>query len=112
MSKFSWLPGCFLALALAAPAMAQPAPAPASGAPQTPPVSPSAAASQKTQPVDINSATATDLRALPGITDSDAAKIIQGRPYADTHQLVTKKVLSESTYDKIKTQVAVKQPKS
>jgi DNA uptake protein ComE-like DNA-binding protein len=53
--------------------------APASAAPQTVPFSRSTAA-PKMELVDINSATAAELKALPGINESDAAKIIQGRP--------------------------------
>ena len=49
---------------------------------------------------------------LPGVSDSDAAKIIQGRPYSDKSQLVSKKVLSEPTYEKIKDHVVTKQSKS
>ena len=41
--------------------------------------------------VDINTATATQLKALPGVNDSDSAKIIQSRPYSDKSQLVSKK---------------------
>ena len=62
--------------------------------------------------VDINTATAAELQALPGISDGDSAKIIHGRPYADTNQLVSRHVVSEATYDKIKDHVVVKQPKS
>jgi DNA uptake protein ComE-like DNA-binding protein len=62
--------------------------------------------------VDINSATAAELRALPGVTESDATKIIQGRPYQDKGQLVSKKVVSEPTYEKIKDRVVAKQSKS
>jgi DNA uptake protein ComE-like DNA-binding protein len=62
--------------------------------------------------VDINSATAAELKMLPGVSDSDATKIIQGRPYSDKSQLVSKKVVSEPTYEKIKDHVVTKQSKS
>jgi len=110
MSKFSWLPTGLLALTIAAPVLAQPVPAPS--APQQAPLSRSAAAAPKAQLIDINNATPAELKALPGITDNEAVRIIQGRPYTDTHQLVAKKVLSEPVYDKIKDRVAAKQPKS
>jgi DNA uptake protein ComE-like DNA-binding protein len=49
---------------------------------------------------------------LPGVSDSDATKIIQGRPYSDKSQLVSKKVVSEPTYEKIKDHVVARQTKS
>jgi DNA uptake protein ComE-like DNA-binding protein len=84
--------------------------------PATPKASTSDARSTATAPkmdtVDINSATAAELKMLPGVSDSDAAKIIQGRPYGDKSQLVSKKVVSEPTYEKIKDHVVTKQSKS
>ena len=71
----------------------------------------STAAMPNTDLVDINTATATQLKALPGVNESDSAKIIQSRPYSDKSQLVSKKVLSEATYDKIKDHI-VARPKS
>jgi DNA uptake protein ComE-like DNA-binding protein len=62
--------------------------------------------------VDINSATAAELKTLPGVSDSDASKIIQGRPYTDKSQLVSKKVVSEPTYEKIKDHLVARQVKS
>jgi competence protein ComEA len=62
--------------------------------------------------VDINSASTTELKALPGVTDTDATKIVQGRPYADKSQLLSKKVVSEPTYEKIKDHVVARQSKS
>ena len=50
--------------------------------------------------------------AMPGVSDNDAAKIIQGRPYSDKSQLVSKKVVSEPTYEKIKDHVVARQSKS
>ena len=72
----------------------------------------STAAAPKMDTVDINSATAAELKMLPGVSDNDAAKIIQGRPYSDKSQLVSKKVVSEPTYEKIKDHVVAKQSKS
>jgi DNA uptake protein ComE-like DNA-binding protein len=71
----------------------------------------STAAVPKAGLVDINTASAVELQALPGISDSDSAKIIQGRPYADTNQLVSRHVVSVATYEKIKDHVVAK-PKS
>jgi competence protein ComEA len=118
MFKFARLPMGLLALTIAGPVMAQPA---TSGAPNTtaapstmaPTTQKTTIASPKTNLIDINSAAAADLKMLPGVSDTDAAKIVQGRPYSDTSQLVSRKVVSEATYDKIKDRVVARQqPKS
>jgi DNA uptake protein ComE-like DNA-binding protein len=58
--------------------------------------------------VDINSAPAPALQALSGIGADDARKIIQGRPYKRTDELVKKKILPQATYDRIKDQIVAK----
>ena len=68
-----------------------------------------AGAAPKTAPLDINSASENDLKALPGIGDAYAKKIVDGRPYKRKDELVKKKVIPQATYDKIKDQLVAKQ---
>jgi competence protein ComEA len=66
-------------------------------------------ASTKKAPLEINSASEDDLKALPGIGDAYPKKIVDGRPYKRKDELVQKKVIPQGTYDKIKDQVIAKQ---
>jgi len=59
--------------------------------------------------IDLNSATKAELETLPGIGDAYADKIIAGRPYARKDQLVTKKIIPQTTFDKIKDNVIARQ---
>jgi competence protein ComEA len=73
-----------------------------------------AAPAAKTTPapntlIDLNSATKAELETLPGIGEAYADKIIAGRPYARKDQLVTKKVIPQATFDKIKDNVIARQ---
>lgn len=54
------------------------------------------------RPLDLNSATEDDLASLPGITHRDARKIIAARPYHNKHEVVSRGIISESTYQKIR----------
>lgn len=55
--------------------------------------------------IDINSGTLDQLKTLVGVGDTYAKKIVEGRPYKQTDELVTKKVIPQITYDKIKDRI-------
>lgn len=116
MLKLTRLPMSILALTIAAPVLAAEPPAAApTHSPATPtmPAKPAeATVAPKTAAVDINSASAGDLKALPGMTDATAAKIVQGRPYKDPTDLVSKKILPESEFAKIKDRLVAGHTKS
>ena len=58
--------------------------------------------------LNINSASADDLKALKGLGEADAKKIVENRPYRTKDELVQKKVISKATYDKIKDRILAK----
>ena len=57
--------------------------------------------------VDLNKGSKDDLASLPGINSARAERIIAERPYASTHQLVTRRVLSEGEYAQVRDRVTV-----
>ena len=122
MSKSFRLPLTLLALTIAAPVLAaEPAvtssshPSATTAMPATPAkpaVSPQATVAPNAAMVDINSASAADLKGLPGVTETEAAKIVQGRPYKEPSDLISKKILSETVFGKIKDRLTAGHPKS
>lgn len=55
--------------------------------------------------ININTASADDLKTLPGIDDVRAHRIIANRPYDHADDLVKKHVVSRDEYDRISGQV-------
>ena len=55
--------------------------------------------------ISINSASVEDLQALEGIGEKRAAEILAGRPYQSLAELVEKKVLTTSLFNKIQNQL-------
>ena len=103
-----------LALALALPAslpwtaLAQtPAAAPTAGPGKTAP--PLAAKTAKAPLVDINSASEAELNAIPQIGPQRAKAIIAGRPYSGKDDLVSRKIISQGVYEKVRDKIIAKQ---
>ena len=61
--------------------------------------------------IDINSATEAELKAVPGIGDTYAKKIMAGRPFSNKSQLLSKKIIPKTVYDKIKDMIIAKKSK-
>ena len=55
--------------------------------------------------ININKATQQDLETLPGIDRARARRIIAGRPYGNSADLVTKHILTKPEYNQIATRI-------
>jgi DNA uptake protein ComE-like DNA-binding protein len=51
--------------------------------------------------ININRASAADLKGLPGIDNDAAGRIIDHRPYSDSEDLVKRRVISRAEYNRI-----------
>ena len=58
--------------------------------------------------IDINTASEAELKAIPGIGDAYAAKIVAGRPYAKKDQLKSRNILPAPAYEKVKEKIIAK----
>lgn len=57
--------------------------------------------------IDINTATMSQLESLSGVGPATAGKIISGRPYQNISELVSKKIIYKSVFEKIKDKISV-----
>jgi competence protein ComEA len=60
--------------------------------------------------VDLNSASTDELKAA-GLTDEQAKKVIDGRPWKRKDELVNRNILTKAEYDKVKDGVIAHQVK-
>ena len=104
MKKLSLLLTLLLSLTLVA-AAAQTAGKTTSANPATS----SKTAKSSTDKLDINTAGKEQLEALPGIGATYSQKIIDGRPYKAKNELVSRKIIPQATYDKIKDMIIAHQ---
>lgn len=59
------------------------------------------------KPIELNRASIEQLAALPGMSETVAQQIIEGRPYRDKTDLVQKHILSDAAYDRIKNLITI-----
>ena len=65
------------------------------------------AGASQTGLINVNLASSSELDALPGIGPVTAQKIIDNRPYSQISDLVSKKAVTQSVFDKIKDKISI-----
>jgi DNA uptake protein ComE-like DNA-binding protein len=63
---------------------------------------------ERPAPIDLNTASLRKVEQLPGVTPSMARRIVEGRPYADPHDLVERGILTERELGRILDRVSTK----
>src|ERR1700687_250939 len=62
----------------------------------------------RNKPLDWNTATKEQLLSLPGVTSLEADRVIAGRPYNEPSEVVTRRIITKTEYDKIADRVTAK----
>ena len=62
-------------------------------------------------PLDVNTASLSDLEQLPGVTPSMARRIYEGRPYATLDELVERGLLSERELERVRKKIKITAPR-
>src|SRR5436309_7111791 len=78
--------------------------------PTTPPTFPQKKSSEKTDLLDINSASKQELTTLPGIDETLAQRMIDSRPYKKKNELKKRKIVPENVYKQIADKIIAVQP--
>jgi competence protein ComEA len=60
------------------------------------------------KPLDLNTATKEQLISLPGMKAAEADRVIAGRPYNEPGELVTRRIMPKTEYDKIADRITAK----
>ena len=63
--------------------------------------------SNSSSQININTASISELEALPGIGKVTAQKIVDNKPYSDIQELLSKKVVGNAVFEKIKDRIIV-----
>jgi competence protein ComEA len=64
----------------------------------------------KADRLDVNTASLDQLKAIRGLDEAQAKKIVEGRPYKRRGELLSRKIVTQETYDKIKDRVSTRAP--
>jgi DNA uptake protein ComE-like DNA-binding protein len=59
-------------------------------------------------PINLNTATQSQLTSLPGISDETAARIVANRPYRAAHDLIDRRLVTSDEYKQIADRVTAK----
>ena len=59
-------------------------------------------------PINLNTATQSQLSSLPGISEDTAARIVANRPYRAPHDLIERRLVTQDEYKQIADRITVR----